>query len=84
MAIRIERKSLTVTPTHDPNIVKIEAEVTTDEAGKKNPKMERVEVFWNINTPFDTVKSEMAKKVKGNTLQDTLRAALGENVLGVD
>lgn len=83
MVVRVEKKTLTVTPTHDPNIVRINADVTMDAHGKKSPAMEHVEIMWNINTDITTIKNEMRKKIKGTELQEKIRAAIGEDIIEV-
>lgn len=83
MAIRIEGKSIRLTPTLDPNIMQVEADVTREGAGSKNPKMEHVTIKWNKNTPKDGIKEAMEAALnKKNTgsLADEITALIGETV----
>lgn len=56
MPIRIDRDSIRVEPTRDPNVVFVTADVTTDPDTIKEPYLKNVSVKWNRNTGWKKLK----------------------------
>ncbi len=83
MAVRIEKDTLVSEPTNDPNIFKVTVDATKDGVEKQDPKIHRVTVFWNKNTSPDTIRALVSKEIPDTTVQDTLRAAIGETVIKI-
>jgi hypothetical protein len=81
MALRIERNSIITTPTQDPSVVLVDADVTRDEEGTENPTMVHVSVLWNITTPRSVLKDAMRAAIRENAIQADLRATIGEEVV---
>jgi hypothetical protein len=79
--LRIEETTLSITPTADPNIVQVSADVTKDDTTVKNPKMHHVTVLWNTTTPKSAVKDAMRAAIKEDILQADLKAAICEAVI---
>ena len=84
MKIRIEQSTLTATPTGDPLVFRIEADVTTDGPEVPNPTFSRVGTLWNKNTPKEKISALLEAAIPPNptaAIQEDLRAALGEAII---
>lgn len=84
MAIRVEKRSIRLTPTSDPNIMQVDADVTRDGPEKQKPKIEHVSVLWNVTTPKDGIKEtirEALKKKNKDTLEDEVKDIIGETII---
>lgn len=81
MPLRIEEKTLTATPTEDPLIYRVDADVTKDGPEILTPRMYHVSVLWNTTTPRTNLREAMRLAIKESTVQYDLRAAIGEAIL---
>jgi hypothetical protein len=81
MTLRIEQSSIFVTETQDPLVVRVEADVTKDDATVLKPTMYHVSVLWNTTTTNSVLKDLMRAAIKEQTLQERLRTQLGETVI---
>jgi hypothetical protein len=84
MVLRIEKRSIVVTPTSSPEVVRVDADVTNDPIEVVPPNMEHVSVLWNTTTPRSELKEAMRKALRDNSFQDTLREQIGEDIVAVD
>lgn len=78
MVLRIEQSSIFVTPTADPQVVRVDADVTKDDETVENPTFEHVSVLWNTTTAKTVLKEAMRIALKDNSVQDNLRSTIGE------
>ncbi len=83
VAIRLEKESITVTPTEDPLVYVVRAEVTTDDSKVADPKLHPVEFRWNSNTGNEGILAkaqEALSKITPTEIETNIKASMGESI----
>ncbi len=84
MGIRVERSSVKVTPTADPNVYMVTAEVTTDPDTIKDPVLRTYTVKWNKNSGWAALKTMFQEQISTDTsaqaIEETIKNAVGEDI----
>ena len=81
--IRMEKESITVTPTGDPLVYVVRAEVTKDDSKVADPKLYPVEFRWNINTGDAGILAkaqEALSKISPAEIEGDIGLSLGESI----
>jgi hypothetical protein len=84
MPIRIDRDSIRVKPTRDPNVVIVTADVTTDPDTIKEPYLKNVSVEWNQNTGWEKLKklfqSRFETESGARVIEESIMEQVGEKL----
>lgn len=84
MGIRVDKGSIKVESTKDPNIVIVTADITTDPDTIKEPDLKTYSVKWNKNTGWATLRELFKAKIdaesSAQTIEDTIKNAVGEEL----
>ncbi len=81
--IRLEKESIKVSPTEDPLVYVVRAEVTKDDSKVADPKLYPVEFRWNVNTGDAGILAkahEALSKISPAEIEANVKAALGESI----
>jgi hypothetical protein len=81
--IRMEKESIKVTPTEDPLVYVVRAEVTKDDSKVADPKLYPVEFRWNVNTGDEGILAkaqEALSKISPAEIEANVKASIGESI----
>lgn len=84
MVVRIDRDSIKVVATKDPNIVIVTADVTTDPDTIKEPILKPYSVKWNQNSGMDALvalfEEQALSATEDSSLENSIKSAIGVNL----